>query len=144
MTRGLPYEIFMRQIIFELEVSGQLNQLRKKWEIPKPNCGALYRTGNSLSWQKLFSISIIVVMGISIAFAILFIEKIYHYICQQNINPTNCLIKDVNRIKLQHLLTKIDSNLKNDITIKYSTMRALYQEMENYNSLLDDAKRQVF
>ena len=38
LTKGLPYDIFMRQIIFELTERGQLHHLQKKWEISKQVC----------------------------------------------------------------------------------------------------------
>ena len=138
MTKGLPYEIFMRNLIFEMTERGQLYQLLKKWEIPNHNCAAIQRKGNPLSWQKLITIFIIVIMGILIALATFFIEKIYH-IFQKYKKTTHCLtVKEANTIKLQHFLKKIDCNLKNDSTIKHSTIRTLMQEMENYNSLLNE------
>ena len=144
MTKGLPYEIFMRHLIFQMTERGQINKLLKKWEILKHDCGAIHRVGKPLSWQKLITVFIIVIMGISIALATFFIENIYH-IYRQNINPTHCLtVKEANMIKLQHILKKIDSNLKNGSTIEHSIIRALNQEMENYNYLLNDAKRRMF
>ena len=144
MTKGLPYEIFMRHLIFQMTERGQINKLLKKWEILKHDCGAIHRIGKPLSWQKLITVFIIVIMGISIALVTLFIEKIYH-IYQQNTNPIYCLtVKEANLSKLQHILKKIDCNLKNDSTIEHSIIRALNQEMENYNYLLNDAKRQMF
>ena len=75
MTQGLPYEIFMRQLVFEMTERGQLNQVLKKWEEAKPDCGAILRSGSPLSWQKLITVFVIVKMGIILSLATLFIEK---------------------------------------------------------------------
>ena len=66
MTKGLPYEIFMRQIIVELTQRDQLHQLQKKWEISKPDCGELYRSKNPLSCRKVMTVYVIVIIGISV------------------------------------------------------------------------------
>ena len=47
-TKGLPYEIFWKQILNEMRENGQLYQIKKKWEITKPNCRPLYRKGSPL------------------------------------------------------------------------------------------------
>ena len=99
LTKGLPYDIFMRQIIFEITERGQLYHLQKKWQISKPDCGLLYRSGSPLSWQKVISVFVIIIMGISIALVLLIIEKMYHYICHANDISTKCLtaVKEVMR-----------------------------------------------
>ena len=138
MTKGLPYEIFMRQLIFEMTERGQLNQVLKKWEKAKPDCGTILRSGNPLSWQKLITLFIIVIIGISFAFATLCIEKMYHKLIYVN-SPAYCLtVKKANKIRLQNIFNKMKSNLKNCSTIEQLTIGQLYQEMENYNSLLND------
>ena len=147
MTKGLPYEIFMRQIIVELTQRDQLHQLQKKWESPKPNCGPSHRSGNPLSWQKLLSVFIIAIIGTSMALVILIIEKMYHHKYQKNINSdcTKCLsVKEINKIKLQGTLKKIDCSLNNDRIIGCSTMKSLYQEMEKYDFILKDSKLEDF
>ena len=140
MTKGLPYEIFMRQLIFEMTERGQLNQVLKKWEKAKPDCGTILRSGNPLSWQKLITVFMIVKMGILIALAILFIEKMYHTFLYKNL-PHHLAIQEANMIKLQHFIVRIESNLKNDSLIEHSTIKTLDQEIKNYNSLLNATKR---
>ena len=140
MTKGLPFEIFMRQLIFEMTERGQLNQVLKKWEKAKPDCGTILRSGNPLSWQKLITVFMIVKMGILIALAILFIEKMYHTFLYKNL-PHHLAIQEANMIKLQHVLMRIECNLKNDNNVKLSTIETLVQEMKHYDSLLNDNKR---
>ena len=136
-TQGLPYEIFMRQLVFEMTERGQLNQVLKKWEDTKPDCGAILRSGNPLSWQKLITVFVIVKMGIIISLATLFIEKMYHTFLHKN-----CLtVQKDNMIKLQHVLMRIECNLKNDNNVKLSTIETLVQEMKHYDSLLNDKER---
>ena len=138
MTKGLPYEIFMRHLIFEMTEKGQLSQILKKWENPKLDCGAIHKRGNPLSWQKLITLFIIVIIGISFAFATLCIEKMYHKFIFVN-SPAYCLtVKKANKIRLQNIFNKMKSNLKNCSTIEQLTIGQLYQEMENYNSLLNE------
>ena len=80
LTKGLPYDIFMRQIIFEITERGQLYQLQKKSEISKPDCGELYRSKNPLSWRKIMTVFVIVIIGISMALIILIIVLCLIYI----------------------------------------------------------------
>ena len=78
ITKGLPYGIFMKQIIFEIIENGQLNKLLKKWTMPKPNCKPIHKEGKPLSLEKMISLFIISMIGIFIAINILIIEKIFH------------------------------------------------------------------
>ena len=143
LTKGLPYDIFMKQIIFELMEGGQLNQLQKKWEDSQPDCGVLHRSGNALGWQKIMTVFVIIIMGILMAFVTLVIEKIYHHNYQGifHSNSTKCLsVKEINKIKLQETLKEINSNLNNDILIRCTMMESLYQAIENYNSTMSEGE----
>ena len=53
MTQGLPYEIFMRQLVFEMTERGQLNQVLKKWEEAKPDCAPILRSGSPFKLAKI-------------------------------------------------------------------------------------------
>ena len=133
MTKGLPFEIFMRQLIFEMIEHGQLNQVLKKWESVQHDCGAILRSGNPLSWQKLITVFVIVKMGILLALATLFIEKMYYTYLSKN--SSHCFsVQEANMIKLQHFIRRIECNLKNGNMIELSTI-------EHYNSLLNATKR---
>ena len=78
ITKGLPYRIFMKQIIFEITENGQLNKLLKKWTVPKPDCKPLHKEGKPLSMEKMISIFIISIMGIFVAIITIIIENIFH------------------------------------------------------------------
>ena len=75
-------------------------------------------------------------MGIILSLATLFIEKMYTFLHK------NCLtVQNANMIKLQHVLMRIEYNLKNDDNIKLSVIETLVQEMKHYDSLLNATKR---
>ena len=99
ITKGLPYGIFMKQIIFEIIENGQLDKLRKKWTVPKPDCRPLHKEGKPLSLEKMISLFIISMIGIFIAIIILIIEKIFHAYKFRN----HVSIKEKNNMKLQRL-----------------------------------------
>ena len=133
MTRGLPYEIFMRNVMSEIYERGQLYQLQNKWKISKPQCNSLYNKGNPLSLKKLISVFIIGIVGICFAMIIFFIEKIFD-ISQQNLeHPKN--EKEADKTKLQESLVKFITAISNDDIIEDSTIWLLNQEIENYNKL---------
>ena len=103
MTKGLPYEIFMKQIIFEITERGHLYQLHQKWELPRHDCGDLHISGNPLSWQKLISVFIIVIIGISTALVILFIENLTHSYLTNNVNSKKSIrVKETIKIEVQY------------------------------------------
>lgn len=47
-SKGLPYEIFWKQILNEMRENGQLYQIQKKWKITKPDCTPLHGKGSPL------------------------------------------------------------------------------------------------
>ena len=100
ITKGLPYGIFMKQIIFEITENGQLNKLLKKWTVPSPDCRPIHKEGKPLSLEKMISLFIISMIGIFIAIIILIIEKKFHAYKHRNIHVS---IKETNNIYLQRL-----------------------------------------
>ena len=99
ITKGLPYGIFMKQIIFEITENGQLNKLLKKWTVPKPDCSPIHKDGKPLSMEKIVSLFIISIIGTFSAIIILIIEKIFHAYKPRN----HVSIKRKNNMKLQRL-----------------------------------------
>ena len=67
ITKGLPYGIFMNQIIFEITENGQLNRLIKKWTLPKPDCRPIHKEGKPLGLEKMNSLFLFSIFGILIA-----------------------------------------------------------------------------
>ena len=132
MTRGLPYEIFMRNVMSEIYERGQLYQLQNRWKIPKPQCNSLYSRGNPLSLKKLTSIFIIGMIGISFAMIIFFIEKLFNK-SQLNLDSKN--EKEADEAKLYEYLVKFMIAVNNDDIIDDSKISKLNQEIENYNKL---------
>ena len=75
MTSGLPYGIFMKQVIFDITNSGQLNQINTKWNrLTQRDCTPLIRKGKPLSIEKLISLFFIPVLGFLLALIIAFFE----------------------------------------------------------------------
>ena len=124
----------MKQIIFQMTETGQLNQLLKKWNIPEPNCSPLHKEGKPLSLEKMISLFIISIIGIFIGLIILLIEKIFHaYKPMRQIS-----IKESNKMKLQKLFLKLQKTLNDGEVFHESTMMALDYEIQSHNALLND------
>ena len=130
--------MFMKKVITEISEKGQLNKLQQQWITPHPYCGELDENVTPLSLQKLLSLFIICIFGISIALVTLFIEKIFTYL-QVNVKNQSqeSIIKNANKIKLEKFLNEIKLTLENDcIKIQETTVIALNQEIEHYNKML--------
>ena len=130
--------MFMKKVITEISEKGQLNKLQQQWITPHPYCGELDENDTPLSLQKLLSLFIICIFGISIALVTLFIEKIFTSL-QVNVKNQSqeSIKKNANKIKLEKFLNEIKMTLENDcIKIQETTVIALNQEIENYNKML--------
>ena len=130
--------MFMKKVIIEISEKGQLNKLQQQWITPHPYCGELDENDTPLSLQKLLSLFIICIFGISIALVTLFIEKIFTSL-QVNVKNQSqeSIKKNANKIKLEKFLNEIKMTLENDcIKIQETTVIALNQEIENYNKML--------
>ena len=130
--------MFMKKVITEISEKGQLNKLQQQWITPHPYCGELDENDTPLSLQKLLSLFIICIFGISIALVTLFIEKIFTSL-QVNVKNQSqeSIKKNANKIKLEKFLNEIKMTLENDcVKIQETTVIALNQEIENYNKML--------
>ena len=130
--------MFMKKVITEISEKGQLNKLQQQWITRHPYCGELDENVTPLSLQKLLSLFIICIFGISIALVTLFIEKIFTSLQVNVKNQSQESIKNnANKIKLEKFLNEIKMTLENDcIKIQETTVIALNQEIENYNKML--------
>lgn len=135
ITKGSPYGIFMKHIIFEITENGQLNRLLTKWKVPKPDCKPIYKEGKPLGLEKMISLFIISIIGIFIAIITIIIENVFH---AYKPRKQHVSIKEVNNMKLQRLFMKLQDNLNNDVFLHESpiTMRTLIKEIRNHNDLL--------
>ena len=52
--KRLPYEIFLKNVIIEMKENGQLHQIKKKWEMTKPDCSPLRQQAQCSKIQKLY------------------------------------------------------------------------------------------
>ena len=136
ITKGLPYKIFMNQIIFQMRETGQLNQLLKKWNIPEPNCNPLHTEAKPLSFEKMISLFIISIIGILLGLIILITEKIIH--ASKPIQEI--AIKESNKVKLQKLFLELQKTLNDGEVFLESTMMELDYEIQNYNTFTIHSK----
>ena len=105
--------MFMKKVITEISEKGQLNKLQQQWITPHPYCGELDENVTPLSLQKLLSLFIICIFGISIALVTLFIEKIFTSL-QVNVKNQSqeSIKKNANKIKLEKFLNEIKLTLE--------------------------------
>ena len=75
-TKGLPYGIFMKQVVFDMYENGYLSRIKRTWKLrEKQNCDAMIsKQGRPLSTEKLASLFIIVFFGIISAICIMLME----------------------------------------------------------------------
>ena len=132
ITKGLPYKIFMNQIIFQMRETGQLNQLLKKWNTPEPNCNPLYKEAKPLSLEKMISLFIISIIGVIIGLIILIIEKIIY--ASKPVQQIS--IKQSNKLKLEKLFLELQKTLNDGEFFLESTMMELDHEIHNHNALV--------
>ena len=139
LTKGLPYRIFMKQIIYEIIERGQLHQLLKKWKIPQSQCNSKQSTGKPLSLEKLISAFMIVLFGMICALLLLFIEKLLqiYNVKSKQMKHTNSIsnITRTKKARLQGFVDKFQKILNSDefFLEDESTMRALLKEMKKHN-----------
>ena len=138
LTKGLPYRIFLKQIIYEIIERGQLHQLLKKWKIPQSQCNSKQSTGKPLSLEKLISAFMIVLFGIICALLLLFIEKLLEIYNAKSKQMKHNSISNITRTKkarLQGFVDKFQKILNSDefFLEDESTMRALLKEMKKHN-----------
>ena len=139
ITKGLPYGIFMNQIIFEITENGQLNRLIKKWTLPKPDCRPIHKEGKPLGLEKMNSLFLLSIFGILIAFITIIIENLYH----SHKPRKHVSIKEANNMNLQRFFMNLQQNLNDEIFFHESpvtNMRTLLNEMQNHIDLLSDAE----
>ena len=107
ITKGLPYGIFMKQIIFEIAEYGQLNKLLKKWTVPKPDCNPIHKDGEPLSLEKMISLFVISTIGIFFGIIIITIEIIFHAY-----KPRNCAADEETGPLIKNWKSKIPRPIK--------------------------------
>ena len=107
---GMPYAKFLKQVIFDITETGQLHQLRKKWQSEEQNCEPLRPVGTPLSFGKLYTLFLIVVMGVFLAMIILLIEK-YILAREKETKKDSLEIEDDAPKKVLTATTKMESLL---------------------------------
>ena len=75
LQKNSPYKIFMNKVFLKMDVTGKLHRMSQKWKINEPNCQPLIRKGNPLSFEKLVSLFLILVIGVICSLIVMIYEK---------------------------------------------------------------------
>ena len=128
-TKGLPYGIFMRQIVNEMTEKGQLHQLSKKWELKLPDCKPLRRQGTPLSFGKLTTLFLEISLGVLLTLILLFAEKIYSFcrpVAQHHLFKKHLAKNGTMKIKLKDMKESLQKK-----NIYDTELMLLIEEIEN-------------
>ena len=118
ITKGLPYGIFMKHVIYDITEKGHLFQMKKHWKTMKPDCTPLINTGKPLSMEKLSTAFIIILSGIALALVSLLLEI--------------ALKLPITRSSQQHDISKNDQKLRICLNeLKARNVIARYPELKN-------------
>ena len=126
ITKGLPYGIFMKHVIYDITEKGQLFQMNKHWKTMKPDCTPLINTGKPLSMEKLSTAFIIILSGIALALVSLLLEI--------------ALKSYITRSSQQHDISRNDQKLRiclnelkaRNVIARYPELINLIADAENY------------
>ena len=131
-TKGLPYGIFMRQIIKEMIENGQLHQLTKKWEWNQPDCQPVHRKGTPISFGKLTTLFLEITLGVLLTLIILFAEKI-HSIFRPPVNQHHhqMVFKNSLKIILKNLKDNLQRCNRKNVESSWVELNLLFEQVEN-------------
>ena len=101
--------MFMNNAILKMYENGQFHNIKKKWEVLKPQCTPLIRRGNPMSFSKLISLFAIIGIGIFIAFFVMAYECFAKPKKEVLKHDTNIEVE-----KLKSIIHEVHSFLKND------------------------------
>ena len=124
-TKGLPYGIFMKHVMYDITEKGQLFQMKKHWKTTKPDCKPLRDTGKPLSMGKLSTAFFVIMSGIALALVSLLLEIILKLSIATSFQQHNSK-KD---IKLRICLNKLKAR---NVIARYPELINLIGDIENY------------
>ena len=75
-TRGLPYSIFLKRSIHDIMEKGTIQKIKKKWEIKERSCKSKYQNGRSLSFEKTFTLFLLLIVGTIFALLVMITETV--------------------------------------------------------------------
>ena len=130
-TKGLPYGIFMRQIIKEMNENGQLHQLTKKWEWNQPDCQPVHRKGTPISFGKLTTLFLEITLGVLLTLIILFAEKIHSIFRPVNQHHHQMVFKNSLKIILKNLKDNLQRCNRKDVESSWVELNLLFEQVEN-------------
>ena len=126
ITKGLPYGIFMKHVIYDITEKGHLFQMKKHWKTMKPDCTPLINTGKPLSMEKLSTAFIITLSGIALALVSLLLEIVLK---SSITRPSQQNDISKNDQKLRFCLNKLKAS---NVIARYPELINLIADAENY------------
>jgi hypothetical protein len=124
LPKGSPYQIFMRNKIFQMTEMGQLHQMMSKFKLKPPVCKPQLVKGKPLELNKLSLPFIIAIIGLATSLFILFYEKLTYTTPKnqdyaQKLKMFNSIRNDIhkktNELKLVVLMLKKDDSWVDEI-----------------------------
>ena len=96
----------MKNAVLKMYENGQLQSIKKKWKVLKPQCAPILRKGEPLSFKKLIFLFSIIGFGILIAFFVL--------TCEWFSKPQKVIKSDadLNIEHFRHILSEVNLCLK--------------------------------
>ena len=132
-TKGLPYGLFMKHVIFDMTQKGQLHRINTKWDkLTQRDCKPLVRKGNPLSIEKLSSLFFIPLFGFLLAILSLLLEYVLSFFQKKDIVPENELIFD----RAKTLLTEI-----RDMNWQICTLTFTNEKMAELERIIHSMKK---
>ena len=143
--QGSPYHKFMKQILIEMLEQGTLARILRKWQPPEADCEPLLRTGQSMKFEKLISLFVIVIFGILLAIITFILENVYFYLMNSNNADDSTTISNNNELILKLILVLKDVNVRLDAncSVDISSIKLIRNVYNEINSR-DGSSRQDF
>ena len=101
----------MSKVIKKLQESREMDKIRKKWAVPKPDCFPNQEI-NALGIDKIISLLVIMGVGILLSFILVFYEKIIYY--KRSKNLSHVLKSECDQMKLKEIKKLLATKRKTD------------------------------
>ena len=108
-TRGLPYSIFLKRSLHDIMEKGTIQKIKKKWEIKERSCKSMYQNGRSLSFEKTFTLFLLLIIGTILALLIMITEIVLPRIRNKIDSKDTHNIENIEDFKV--ILNEVQHNL---------------------------------
>ena len=100
LRQGSPYRIFMNNIIKKMTENGEINRIFREWQISKPDCSPVLRSGKSVKLTKLAPLFMLVGLGVCLGVIVMFLEIIIYHLKPKKLVPVPAKANELLRFKL--------------------------------------------